>query len=144
MRMARFVTCFPVRHRTSALRRQTMAADCGLHVNCPSGLVGPTASIGTITRQRGAAIRFRVDVEDLDQDPATLLVEWTSDLVPSPLGYGQEIWVDDLYYGTHTIRATVVDAMGLEAYDEVEVTIDNHPPTVQIMSPLTGWDYLCW
>jgi serine protease len=88
----------------------------------------------------GETINFVGVASDNEDDDATLIISWESDL-QGPLGTGDSL-LTSLNEGTHTITASTTDSGGLEGFDSITVTVtdpsQNSPPVVLITAPADG------
>ena len=88
----------------------------------------------------GAAIsafpgtEFSADVNDREDSPTSLVVEWTSDR-DGFLGTGRLSLFSGLSPGTHVITATATDSFGWTVSDSVQITVSNMPPFMEILTP---------
>ncbi|MFH1469817.1 MAG: MopE-related protein [Pseudomonadota bacterium] len=84
----------------------------------------------------GAPVQFQALVGDPDQDPSTLYVEWTSDQLASPIGYGTPTpegflgLTSSVVFDTtaaHVITLRVVDQWEAPGTCEVDYNVANGP-----------------
>ncbi len=115
-----------------------------LHVDLVPDNSAPTVTIvqpadGT-TVAEADPVTFQAVVDDDEDDPATLTVDWASSLDGS-LGTGNPLVVSTLTLGVHTITASVQDSGGLQGFDSIDLTVvvaGNTPPVATIDTPLPG------
>ena len=83
----------------------------------------------------GHPVYFAAEAADLEDGTPEIL--WLSSL-NSVLGSGLDVEVSHLDYGVHTITATAFDLGGNMVTTEIEVTITNEVPAVEIIAPVNG------
>jgi len=100
-------------------------------VNAPPvvNITAPEDGAGFVPDDQVTFTGTASDLEDVDLSTG---IDWTSNL-DGPLGTGASI-PSSLSSGTHTITASVTDAGGKTATDQIMVTV-NAAPTVAITSP---------
>ena len=100
-------------------------------VNAPPvvNITAPEDGAGFVPDDQVTFTGTASDLEDVDLSAG---IDWTSNL-DGPLGTGASI-PSTLSSGTHTVTASVTDAGGKSATDQITVTV-NAAPTVAITSP---------
>jgi len=78
-----------------------------------------------------------LQASSLDSTGELLGIEWTSDIDGLVIinGSGSQSDIQFLSPGTHTLTASVTGEDGTTRSESVEVTVQNNPPTVDIISP---------
>jgi serine protease len=89
--------------------------------------------------QRGTPVTFEAFVYDDGLGSPT--VRWTRSGSSTPIGTGERFTKSDLPVGHHTVTMTARFPGGAVVTDRVELTIANHPPRVEIVSPPDGTEF---
>jgi len=92
--------------------------------------------------EEGESVLFEASVDDLDQDPASLEIVWTSDIdgdlgLSTPDSAGGVILQSTLTAGSHLVTLQVVDERGAVCSDYVLLDVST-VPSVTIDLPLSG------